>query len=78
MWISKKKLEHLIEDAKSEGEFETWETYHKEREESKQNERLFDIEKRLKSLELDSQFQKVVLSASEPRREPKHACKCGR
>lgn len=77
MWISKKKLDDLLEDAQTEGELAEWERNQDKRREDRQENRLLALEERISALEAAKQVSELNAMISE-RREAKHACKCGR
>ena len=67
MWISKKKLENIIEEAKSEAEWEFWKEARAEKAERLQDDRISDIEGRLNDLERNEADTVSILEVMEAR-----------
>lgn len=79
MWISKKKLDELIEDAVSDAEFEIWLKQSRENKETEQEKRLANLETQVSELEVTARILELNQAAAKREvREPKHVCKCGR
>ena len=76
MWISKKKYNEAIEEAKSDASFEAWNEYREQRAEEAQSKRISDLAARVEALEESNQVRELSAMISD-RRQGKHACKCG-
>lgn len=76
MWVSKKKYNEAIEEAKSDASFEAWNEYREQRSEEVQAKRISDLEDRVGALEVANDVAEWDKRISDGR-QGKHACKCG-